>query len=516
MSAAPAGKPVVAKHGMVASTHPQAVQIGVDILKAGGNAIDAAVATNAAMGLMEPASCGIGGDLFAIVWDARSQTLHGLNASGRAPYDASIELYREHGLDFIPTHGPMSWSVPGCVDGWDQLLKRFGTMPLEKLLAPSIEFAERGFDVPPHIAQTWKNHEAQLRETAPAAATYLIDGHAPPAGSTFRNPRLAETYRKLTRDNFYGGEIAEQIVAYSRSVNGIFSTRDFADHTSTWVDPVSTSYRGYDVWQIPPPGQGIAVLQMLNLLERFDLKSMGPASAEWWHLFIEAKKRAYEDRAKFYADPEVEDVPTAKLISKSYADERMLRSDTIYLCVVDKDRNCVSLIQSIYDAFGSQHVAGELGFALQNRGCLFALDPNHLNALKPHKRPFHTIIPSFVTKNGRPYLVFGVMGGDMQPQGQVQVLVNHLDFGMNIQSAGDAPRMQHLGSATPTGKPAEGEGHVVAEAGIEQSIVDALARRGHSIRYGEKNGGGYQGILLSGDQLQGASESRRDGRAIGY
>lgn len=508
--------PVVATHGMVASTHPQAVRIGVEILKSGGNAIDAAVATNAAMGLMEPASCGIGGDLFALVWEAKSQKLFGLNASGRAPYDASIGLFRDHGLDFIPTHGPMSWSVPGCVDGWAQLLQHFGTMPLAKLLEPSIAYAERGFVVPSHISQTWKNHEEQLRQTDAAAATYLVDGHTPVAGTTFRNPRLAQTYRNLTRESFYRGEIAERIVAYSTQVGGLLALRDLAEHTSTWVDPVSTSYRGYDVWEIPPPGQGIAVLQMLNLLERFDLASLGPNSSDWWHLFIEAKKLAYADRAKSYADPDFEDVPTAKLTSKSYAAEKMLRSDTIYLCVVDKDRNCVSLIQSIYDAFGSQHVAGELGFALQNRGCLFALDPNHLNALKPHKRPFHTIIPSLVTRNGHPYFVFGVMGGDMQPQGQVQVLVNHLDFGMNIQAAGDAPRMQHFGSATPTGKPAEGEGNVVAEPQIAQSILDELSRRGHKVAYGGKNGGGYQGILLDGDQLQGASESRRDGKAIGY
>ena len=540
MPASIRGKPTLAKHGIVATTHPTAAQIGVDVLRAGGNAIDAAIATNAAMGLMEPASCGIGGDLFAIVWIEKKKKLFGLNASGRAPYAASIDLFQELGLDEIPTHGPLSWSVPGCVDGWDQLLRRFGTRTLAELLAPAIDYATKGFEVPPHIASTWKSHEEQLRETEPARETYLISGHAPEAGSTFTNPRLAATYRLLAkkgRDVFYRGAVAKKIVDFSRSAGGLFSLRDFRDHTSTWIDPVSTTYRGYTVWELPPPGQGIAVLQMLNILEGFDLARLGPDSADWWHLFIEAKKLAYADRAKFYADPDHARLPTKELISKRYAatrrklidpkraladvpagDPKLARSDTIYLTVVDKDRNCVSLIQSIFDAFGSQHAAGDLGFALQNRGSLFALDPNHLNCLRPHKRPFHTIIPAFVTRRGKPYFCFGVMGGDMQPQGQVQVLVNHIDFGMNIQQAGDQPRLQHLGSATPTGKKAAGAGNVVAEPQVPQSILDALAKRGHAISYGGKNGGGYQGILIERKTktLQGATESRRDGRAIGY
>ncbi len=557
--------PTVAKHGIVATTHPTAAQIGVEVLRAGGNAIDAAIATNAAMGLMEPASCGIGGDLFAIVWLEKKKKLFGLNASGRSPYAASIDLFQELGLDEIPTHGPLSWSVPGCVDGWDQLLTRFGTRSLAELLAPAIDYAIKGFEVPPHIASTWKSHEEQLRETMPASETYLIGGRAPEVGATFSNPRLAATYRLLAkkgRDVFYRGAIAKQIVEYSRSIGGLFSLRDFREHTSTWVDPVSTTYRGYEVWEIPPPGQGIAVLQMLNILEGFDLTSLGPDSADWWHLFIEAKKLAYADRAKFYADPQVTNTIktgtqlvsgklaaspflsadgaaelTQQLISKRYAakrrklinpmralddvppgDPKLARSDTIYLTVVDKDRNCVSLIQSIFDAFGSQHAAADLGFALQNRGSLFALDLNHLNRLAPHKRPFHTIIPAFVTRRGKPYFCFGVMGGDMQPQGQVQVLVNHIDFGMNIQQAGDQPRLQHLGSATPTGRKADGGGSVVAEPQVAQSILDALAKRGHRVMRGGKNGGGYQGIRIDRKTktLQGATESRRDGRAAGY
>jgi gamma-glutamyltranspeptidase/glutathione hydrolase len=490
------------------------------------------------MGLMEPMSCGIGGDLFAIVWDAKQRKLFGLNASGRSPYAANIELFRQHTLEFIPSHGPMSWSVPGCADGWDQLLARFGTRTLANLLAPSIDWAQRGVAVPPVIGGYWKNAQGFLRETPEAARTFLVDGRAPQPGDVFRNPGLAETYRQLARegrDGFYRGRIAEQIVAYSQSVGGLFSRRDFDEHTSTWVDPVSSNYRGYDVWEIPPPGQGVAVLQMLNLLEGFDLKSMNIDAADWWHLFIEAKKLTYADRAQFYADPDFSPVPVEQLISKSYAQRRRSmidpakaqaslphgnprQSDTIYLTVVDKDRNCVSLIQSNYDGFGSRHVAGELGFALQNRGTLFSLDRSHPNSLQPHKRPFHTIIPGFVTRGGEPYFVFGVMGGDMQPQGQVQVLINHLDFGMNIQAAGDAPRMQHLGSATPTGQPARGVGEVTAEAGISRETIENLRSRGHRITQGGVNGGGYQGILIDRDRgvLQGASESRRDGKAIGY
>jgi gamma-glutamyltranspeptidase/glutathione hydrolase len=509
------------------------------VLKSGGNAVDAAVATNAAMGPMEPMSCGIGGDLFAIVWDAKRRKLFGLNGSGRSPYAATIEFFRDRQLDLIPSHGPLSWSVPGCVDGWDQLLGRFGTRTLGDLLAPSIESADRGFPVLPTIGASWKNHAADLRQTPEAAATFLIDGHAPAVGSLVTNPRLAETYRQLARggrDAFYLG-IAKHIVEYSLRVGGVFSMRDFADHASTWVEPVSANYRGYDVWEIPPPGQGVAVLQMLNLLEGFDLARLGPDSPDWWHLFIEAKKLAYADRGVYYCDPDFAHAPVERLISKEYAAERRKRidltrasqdfppgqfpSDTIYLCVVDKDRNCVSLIQSIYDAFGSHHVAGDLGFALQNRGMSFALDPNHRNSLRPHKRPFHTIIPGFVTRASdrgiTPYFVFGMMGGDMQPQGQVQVLVNHLDFGMNIQAAGDAPRMQHFGSATPTGRPAEGAGEVLAEPGIAQAVMDELIARGHGIGRTDKNPGSYQGILLRADgALEGASESRRDGRAVGY
>jgi gamma-glutamyltranspeptidase/glutathione hydrolase len=531
----------MARRGMVATSHPLAAQIGLDILKQGGNAVDAAIATSAAMGLMEPMSCGIGGDLYAIVWDAKTRKLYGLNASGRSPYRATLALFAEKGLKEIPLTGPLSWSVPGCVDGWEELRKRFGTLKLAQLLEPSIRSAEEGFPVTEVIAGYWKRAEAKLRRHPDAARTYLVGDHAPQAGQVFKNPNLARSYREIAAhgpDAFYKGRIAQEIVAFSENNGGLFSLKDFADHSSTWVEPVQTSYRGYDVWELPPPGQGIAVLQMLNLLEGYDLKKMGPLSPDYWHVLVEAKKLAYADRARFYADPAFAQVPTAELISKPYAERRrklidlhkalgpveagdpkLGQSETIYLCVVDKDRNCVSLIQSNYVGFGSGLVPGDLGFVLQNRGTLFALEAGHANCLEPHKRPFHTIIPSLVTQAGQPWLVFGVMGGDMQPQGQVEVLCNLIDFGMNVQEAGEAPRIEHLGSATPTGRPAqENGGTVAAERGIPQAVVSELQQRGHHVERVRTNGGGYQGILIDPktNVLQGGSEPRKDGCAVGY
>src|SRR5438105_511926 len=339
---------------------------------------------------------------------------------------------------------------------------------------------------------------------ADAARTFLANGKAPRAGDVFKNPSLARSYRDIAqhgRDAYYKGRIAREIVSFSARNGGLFTHQDFTEHTSSWVEPVSTNYRGYDVWEIPPPGQGIAALQMLNILEGYDLRTLGPRSVDYWHLFLEAKKLAYADRARYYADPAFTKVPVAELISKSYAaqrrkliamnraltkleagDPKLGVSDTIYLCVVDRDRNCVSLIQSNYAGFGSGLVPGELGFVLQNRGTLFALDPAHANTLEPHKRPFHTIIPALVTKGGKPYFVFGVMGGDMQPQGQVQVLVNLLDFGMNVQQAGEAPRLEHVGSATPTGERARRNGGTVeAEPAMSAEVVAELERRGHQV-----------------------------------
>jgi gamma-glutamyltranspeptidase/glutathione hydrolase len=530
---------VMARHGMVAASQPLAAQIGLDVLKYGGNAIDAAIATNAALGLMEPTSCGPGGDLFAIVWDAKSKKLYGLNASGRSPYKTSRQLFADRGLRAIPQRGPLSWSVPGCVDGWAELNKRFGRKSLKEILEPTIRYAEEGFPVTEVIAGAWRSGARRLAEDPGSAAIFLPGGRPPRPGQVFKNPALARTYRRIAeggRDAYYRGPIAEELVRLSDKVGGLFSLKDFADHTSTWVEPVSSNYRGYDVWELPPNCQGIATLQMLNILEGYDLKKLGAHSTDYWHLFLEAKKIAYADRAKYYTDPDFAKVPVAELIAKPYAAERrklidtksamtkvdagdpkLATSDTIYLCAVDDERNCVSLIQSNYEGFGSGIASAELGFGIQNRGCLFALDPKHANTLEPHKRPFHTIIPAFVTKNGEPWLVFGVMGGDMQPQGHVEVLCNLIDFGMDVQAAGEAPRLEHVGSATPTGKAmARDGGTVKAEPEIPDSVVGELERRGHHVERVRVNGGGYQGIRISGEVLLGGSEARKDGCAVGY
>jgi len=532
---------VVATNGIVATSHPLAAQIGLDVLKSGGNAVDAAIATSAAIGLVEPMSCGVGGDLFAIVWDAKTKKLHGLNANGAAPMKMTRALFAEKGLKEIPERGPLTWSVPGCVDGWDELRRKFGTMTLGQILAPSIAYAEKGVPVPEVIAGYWRAGERILRQDDDTAKVYLPGGRAPRLGEVFKNPALGATYRMIAeggRDAFYKGEIAKRLVAFSEKKGGLLALDDLARHTSEWVDPVKATYRGYDVWELPPPGQGIAALQMLNLLEGHDLKKLGPTSPDYWHLLVEAKKLAYADRAKFYADPRFAKVPVGELISKEYAaaraklldpkkaltdipagDAKLGKADTIYLCVVDKDHNCVSLIQSNYMGFGSGLAPADLGFAIQNRANLFALDEGHANRLEPGKRPFHTIIPAMATKDGKPWLTFGVMGGDMQPQGHVQVLVNLIDFGMDVQAAGEAPRVEHVGSATPTGRPTLANGGTVkAEFGIPDAVVQELERRGHVVERVKVNGGGYQGILIdpATGVLYGASESRKDGCAVGY
>jgi gamma-glutamyltranspeptidase/glutathione hydrolase len=529
---------------MVATSHPLAAQVGLDVLRHGGNAVDAAIATSAAMGVLEPTSCGIGGDLYALVWDAKTQKLYGLNASGRSPGKATIQFFRDNKLKDIPTSGPLSWSVPGCVDGWDELRRKFGTWSFKELLAPAISYAENGAPVPEVIAGYWRS--AERMKDAGMRETFLIpDGmgglRSPRAGDVFKNPHLARSYRLIAeqgRDAFYKGDIATKIVALSDRVGGLFTLKDFAEHHSEWVEPVKTTYRGYDVWEIPPPSQGIAALQMLNLLEPYDLKKLGPNSPDYWHLLVEAKKLAFADRARYYADPAFAQVPVQELISKQYAAERgklielkkaltdvpagdpkLSTSETIYLCVVDKNRNCVSLIQSNYSGFGSGLTAPGTGFGIQNRGCLFALDENHANKLEPRKRPFHTIIPAMVSKDGKPWLTFGVMGGDMQPQGHVQILVNLIDFGMNVQQAGEAPRVEHVGSATPTGTPEQAHGGTIrAEPGIPDDVVKELSSRGHRVERVRVNGGGYQGILIDPRtaMLHGGSEPRKDGMAVGY
>jgi gamma-glutamyltranspeptidase / glutathione hydrolase len=529
---------VIARHGMAATSQPLATAAAIKVLQDGGNAVDAAIAANAVLGVVEPMSCGIGGDLFAIVWDDKTKALYGLNASGRSPYAATIAHFRGKGLAQIPTHGPLSWSVPGCVDGWEALRARFGTRPLADLLAPAIAYASDGFPVSEIIAHDWQSAAPELAKVATSAACFLPRGQAPRTGDVFRNPALARSLKFIAgngRDAFYRGPIADAIVAYSDKAGGLFSKKDFEDHASTWVEPVSTRYRGYDVWELPPNGQGIAALQMLNLLEPYDLKAMGPLSSEALHLMIEAKKLAYEDRAKYYSDPEFTKVPVKALISKAYAATRapLIRldranpyptfgepgeADTIYMTVVDKDRNCVSLIQSNFHGFGSYHVPGELGFPMQNRGCLFALDESHGNKLAPHKRPFHTIIPGFVTKDGKPWLSFGVMGGDMQAQGHAQVICNMIDFGMDVQEAGDAVRFRHLGSSEPTGQKASGGGDVALESGVADAVRKSLEAKGHRLVSSPGGFGGYQAIRIDLERgvLLGGSDPRKDGAAMGY
>jgi gamma-glutamyltranspeptidase/glutathione hydrolase len=534
---------VHATHGLAATSQPLATQAALRVLQEGGNAIDAALAANAVLGVVEPMSCGVGGDLFALVWDAKTKTLHGLNASGRAPAAATLAEYRRRGLDRIPTYGPLSWSVPGCVDGWEQLRARFGTRSMGQVLAPAIALAEGGFPVSEIIAADWKTAEGTLLAIPTSAACFLPGGQAPGVGDVFRNPDLARTLRLIAEggpDAFYRGPIAAAIDSYSRQVDGLLRREDLARHASEWVEPVSTNYRGYDVWQLPPNGQGLAVLQMLNVLERHDLKTLGWGTPETLHLMLEAKKLAYEDRARFYVDPAFAKLPLAGLISKEYAARRAAlidperaavhptpgdppAADTVYLCVVDKDRNAVSLIQSNFHGFGSGHVPGMLGFPLQNRGALFALDPAHPNRLEPGKRPFHTIIPGFVTKAGQPWLTFGVMGGDMQPQGQVQVLTGMIDFGMDPQEAGDAPRWRHEGSSAPTGQAADPAGGTVfLESGFGPAVRSALEAKGHVLAPadGPRSGafGGYQAIRLDAARgtLVGGSDPRKDGAAAGY
>ena len=530
---------VLAANGMVATSHPLATQIGLQVLKDGGNAIDAAIAANAALGLMEPTGCGIGGDLFAIVWDAGAQELYGLNASGRSPQGMTLADLREKGLDRIPALGPLPVSVPGAVDGWFSLHERFGSVPMADLLAPAIAYAEEGFpltqliawymqrSVPTYIARGFPN----VRETYMGQNGNRLPGE----GELYRNPFLAATYRKLAaggRDAFYTGEVAETIASFLQEQGGYLSVEDLASHKSEWVEPVSVSYRGYDVWELPPNGQGIAALQMLAILEGYDFRDIPFGSAEHLHLFTEAKKLAFEDRAKYYADMDFANVPVDQLIGKDYAADRRAKigdrasvytageisaGETIYLTTADKDGNMVSLIQSNYRGMGSGMVPPGLGFMLQDRGELFSLEEGQANTYEPGKRPFHTIIPAFITKDGKPWVSFGVMGGDFQPQGHTQIVMNLIDFGMNLQEAGDAPRWDHTGGSSPTGD-ARGDGQVRVESGIPYETVRGLIDRGHSVGFTRDGYGGYQAIMRNPENgvYHGASESRKDGQAAGF
>lgn len=532
---------VYARHGMVAAAHPLAVQIGLDILKRGGSAVDAAIATNAALALMEPNACGLGGDLFAMVWDPAKGELTGLNGSGRCPAGLTIDRVPPLPDGTIPLFSPYAWTVPGCADGWFELHARYGHLPMAEVLAPAIAAAREGAPVPQVIAGSWQRSLARFADKPGFAAVFLPGGRAPRVGEPFANPGLAHTLELLAtggRDAFYRGPIAERLVAYSREVGGFFSAEDLAAHRSEWVTPVSTTYRGVTLWELPPNGQGIAALQMLNMLEGFDLAVMGRDSADFWHLLVEVTKLAFADRARFYADPAFAEVPVEGLVDKGYARERarlvdMARAsksvdagnphlghgDTTYLATADERGQMVSLIQSNYTGFGSGYVVPELGFGLQNRGALFSLDPNHPNALAPGKHPFHTIIPAFLGEGRTPTMAFGVMGGDMQPQGHVQIVLNLVDFGMTLQEAGDAPRYHHEGSSEPTGTVMTGGGVVHLESGVPPEVRRQLLRRGHRIQETEAAVfGGYQAIRRnpSTGVYEGATESRKDGMAAGY
>lgn len=528
---------VIGQRGMVCASQPLAALIGIDMLKAGGTCVDAALATNAALGLMEPGSCGIGGDLFAIVWSEKDRRLYGLNASGRAPAGWTLEKARALGLSSIPRKSPLSWSVPGCVSGWQTLSERFGRLGLARVLAPSIEYARAGFPVSPIIASQFTSWRSE--EEPHLAAVFHPGGRTPDYGDVFQNPLLAASYERIAKDGasaFYEGETATRIVAKSRELGGHMSLEDLKAHRADWVEPVSSSYRGFDVWEIPPNGQGICALQILNLMEGFDVASLGHNSVEHLHLLIEAKKLAFEDRARYYADPTFADVPVARLISKEYARARAkkidpkraalrvgagdpaLDSDTVYLCAADGEGNMISLIQSVYSGFGSGICPDGVGFAIQNRGQAFSLDPAHRNRLEPKKRPFHTIIPAFLTRQGAPVMPFGVMGGDIQPQGHAQVVMNILDFGLSVQQATDVPRIIHEGSSAPWGGEMTDGGEVVPERGLDPKVLEGLAARGHRIAKTAAAHGGYQAIWREEDPRRyfGGSDPRKDGQAIGY
>ena len=528
---------VIARSGIAATSQPLATQVALDILKSGGNAIDAAIAANATLGLMEPTGNGIGGDLFAIVWIEKDQKLYGLNASGRSPQSLTVEKLQEELGDrkSIPPLGPLPVSVPGCVDGWFELHEKFGQLSMAKNLAPAIGYAKEGFPVSELIAYYW-NRSTGLKRYPGFEETFLRDGRVPKKGELFRNPLLAATLEKIAsggRDEFYKGSIAKTIDAFMKKHGGYLSYNDLATHQSQWVEPVSTNYRGYEVWELPPNGQGIAALQMLNVLEGYDFSTIKFGSADHIHYFVEAKKLAFEDRARLYADMDFYASPVERLISKEYAKSRrklitqtaasrydvgITDGDTIYLTVADKDRNMVSLIQSNYRGMGSGMCPDGLGFCLQDRGELFDLTPDRPNSYAPGKRPFHTIIPAFVTKDGKPFLSFGVMGGATQPQGHVQIVMNMIDFEMNAQEAGDAPRILHTGSSQPTGEQMTDGGRVSLESGFASAVRKELGSRGHRFKPGGGAFGGYQGIRYDpvNDVYYGASESRKDGQAAGY
>jgi gamma-glutamyltranspeptidase/glutathione hydrolase len=529
---------VMARNGVIATSQPLASAAGLRVLQQGGNAIDAAITAAAVLAVVEPTMNGVGGDLFAIVYSARDKKVHGLNASGRAPAAATPAEFARRKLDDIPYRGVLSISVPGVVDGWNELLTKHGTITLARALEPAIGYARDGFAVSEIIAGQWKDEEQTLSRDPAAAATFLPGGRAPAGGDVFRNPKLAATLDTLARggrDAFYRGAIGAAIAADMKQRGGLITAADLAAHRSDWIDPISTTYRGYEVFELPPNTQGIVALEMLNILEGFDLKALGHNSAAYLHTLVEAKRIAFADRAAWLADGAA--LPPGvleTLRSKEYAaarrkeidpnraasdyrafepagtaprrEPRAAKGDTIYLTAADRDGNVVSLIQSIYESFGSGIVAGETGIALHNRGSLFSLTPGHPNVLAPGKRPLHTLVPAMVLRDKRPWLSFGVMGGDMQPQGHVQVLVNLIDFGMNVQEAGEAARIRH----SPAG--------LAVESAISAEARAGLAARGHKVISSPGVFGGFQGILIDAKTgvMMGGSDPRKDGLAIGY
>lgn len=529
---------VIARNGMAATSQPLATQVALDILKKGGNAIDAAIAANAVLGVVEPTGAGIGGDLFAMIWSADKGKLYGLNGSGRSPRSLKFEYFKDNGFEFIPSYGPLPVSVPGCVDAWYEIHDMFGRLPMKDILQPAINYAREGFPVTEVIAYYLDKETSTLKEYPNIKEVYMPGGKAPSKGEIFKNPLLANTLEKIAkggRNEFYRGSIARQIDAFMKKQGGFLSFDDLSRHHSEWVEPVSINYRGYEVWELPPNGQGIAVLQMLNILEGYDIAAMGFGSAEYIHLFTEAKKLAFEDRARYYTDPLFQSVPVTQLISKKYAAERRKLIDpqkaakvynagvleggnTVYLTVADKYGNIVSLIQSNYRGMGSGMCPTGLGFVLQDRGEMFSLEKGHANVYAPGKRPFQTIIPAFITKDKRPWVSFGVMGGDMQPQGHVQIVVNLIDFKMNLQEAGDAPRMHHTGSSEPTGQQMTDGGILLLESGFRTEVIQKLMSMGHIIQWDLGGYGGYQAIMWDNKNKVwfGASESRKDGQASGY
>ena len=526
---------VIAENGMVATSHPLATQVGIDILKAGGNAI---VAANAAIGLMEPTGNGIGGDLFAIIWIQKDKKLYGLNASGRSPKNLTLDYFKENNIIKIPAYGPLPVSVPGCVDGWFEMHDKFGKINMQKILNPAIKYAENGFPVTELVSYYMEIADKNFNKYPNFKETYYINESTPKKGEIFKNPDLARTLKliaKKGRKGFYEGKVAQTISDFIAEQGGFLSFNDLKNHKSVWIDPVSTNYRGYDVWELPPNGQGIAALQILNLLENFDIKSMGFGSADYIHHFTEAKKIAYADRAKYYADMDFNNIPVEYLISKEYADIRRIEihpdrvarnviageienGDTIYLTTADSEGNMVSLIQSNYRGMGSGMVPPGLGFMLQDRGEMFSLEEGHFNVYEPEKRPFHTIIPAFITKDNKPYVSFGLMGGAMQPQGHAQIVINLIDFGMNLQEAGDAPRIRHLSNQQPTGGNMIDGGELSLESGFDYKEIRQLMELGHKVIFDLGSFGGYQAIMYD-DKMGvyfGASESRKDGSAMGY